>query len=54
MQPARVQRMRERAHDVLLADERFKVPGTVFASEDLIRHAGNFTTHGSADFGNVA
>ncbi|GGY57043.1 hypothetical protein GCM10007387_44500 [Pseudoduganella albidiflava] len=40
VQPARAQRMRQRTHDVLLADERFKVAGTVLASEDLIGHAG--------------
>ncbi|MNM93658.1 hypothetical protein D3C81_1060380 [compost metagenome] len=39
MQSATVQRMRERAHDVLLADERLEVLGAVFTGEDLIGHA---------------
>ena len=38
MQPTAAQRMRKRAHDVLLADELFKVSGTIFTGEDLIGH----------------
>ncbi|GGY85877.1 hypothetical protein GCM10007388_18670 [Pseudoduganella plicata] len=38
VQPAGTERMRQGTDDVLLADERFKVPGTVFAGEDLIGH----------------
>jgi hypothetical protein len=30
--------MRQGTNDVLLADQRFEVPGTVFAGEDLIGH----------------
>jgi hypothetical protein len=30
--------MGQRTDDVLLANQRFKVPGTVFAGEDLIGH----------------
>jgi hypothetical protein len=32
--------MAQGAHDVLLADQRFEVLGTVFAGEDLIGHIG--------------
>ncbi len=39
VQPAAMQSMRQRAHDVLLADERFKIPGAIFTGEDLIGHA---------------
>ncbi|OEZ64813.1 hypothetical protein JAB2_39240 [Janthinobacterium sp. HH100] len=39
MQSAAVQGMRERAHDVLLADERLEILGAVFTGEDLIGHA---------------
>ena len=39
MQSATVQGMRERAHDVLLADERLEILGAVFTGEDLIGHA---------------
>jgi hypothetical protein len=38
VQAARPQRMGERAHDVLLANQRVEVLGAVFACEDLIGH----------------
>jgi hypothetical protein len=43
VQATGIQRMAQCTYDVLLADQRFKVPGTVFASEDLIGHVRDFT-----------
>ncbi len=39
VQPLRAQGMGQRTDHVLLANQRFEVPGTVFAGEDLIGHA---------------
>ena len=39
VEAAGLQRVREGAHHVLLADERVEILGTVFAGEDLIGHA---------------
>ena len=38
MDASPVQRMRQRAHDVLLPDQLGKLPGTPFARKDLIGH----------------
>ena len=38
VQPLLFQRMGQRPHHVLLADERVEAPGPVLAGEDLVRH----------------
>ena len=41
MQPAGIERVRERAHDVLLADQLGEAARTPFARKGLIRHGGS-------------
>ncbi|GGC21929.1 hypothetical protein GCM10011572_49220 [Pseudoduganella buxea] len=38
VQPAGTERMRQGTDDVLLADQRFEIPGAILTGEDLIGH----------------